>query len=200
MQKARRSSEILNNITSETKTDEALSFGEIIKRLGERTFGLGLIFFALPAALPFSVIPGISFVFSLPIVFIAIQMIMARKSLWIPPFLSQYAISCSKVNEIINKTIPYLTKIERLLKPRLVFMCSRIMEIITGIVILLLAFLLMLPIPFSNFILASLIIVFSLGWMEKDGLFILLGYLVTAIYIELIYWFIYTTIKALFNI
>lgn len=199
MKKPERSSDILIQIIKNHSKDE-LFLGEILSSLGQRTFGLVLIFFSLPAALPFSIIPGISFIFSLPILLVSVQMILARKSLWIPLVIRDHKISTDKVKEIINKTIPYLIKIERLLKPRLVYMSSRIMEIITGTLIMLLALLLMLPIPFSNFIFAALIIVFSLGLIEKDGLFILCGYLATMVYFSVLYLFMHAAIAAFLSI
>lgn len=199
MKKYKRSSDILMQIVENHSKDE-LFFGEILAGLGQRTFGLVLIFFSLPSALPFSFIPGISLVFSLPILLVSVQMILARKSLWIPSVIRNHKISTNKAKEIIHKTIPYLVKVERFLKPRLAFMNYRGMEIITGIVIMMLALLLLLPIPFSNFIFAALIIIFSLGLIEKDGFFILCGYFATILYFSVLYLFMYAAITAFLGI
>jgi hypothetical protein len=72
------------------------------------------------------------------------------------------------------------------------------MEIINGSIIFCLAILLMLPIPFSNFIFAGLLIIFSLGLIEKDGLFLAIGYIGATLYISFIYVFIVAIIKHLF--
>ena len=74
------------------------------------------------------------------------------------------------------------------------------MEIITGIVIMMLALLLLLPIPFSNFIFAALIIIFSLGLIEKDGFFILCGYFAPILYFSVLYLFMYAAITAFLGI
>ena len=78
-------------------------------------------------------------------------------------------------------------------------MTSRFMEIINGLVIFCLALLLMLPIPFSNFIFAALLIIFSLGLIENDGLFLVMGYIGTIFYISFIYIFIVAVIKHSFS-
>ncbi|HFD2276232.1 TPA: exopolysaccharide biosynthesis protein, partial [Legionella pneumophila] len=71
----------------------------------------------------------------------------------------------------------------------------RFMEIINGIVIFFLALLLMLPIPFSNFIFATILIIISLGLIEKDGLFLIIGYLGVMIYANFVYLFVLTAMK-----
>ena len=73
-------------------------------------------------------------------------------------------------------------------------MTCGVMEIISGIVILCLAVLLMLPIPFSNFIFGMMLIVFSLGVAEKDGVLIFVGHLCFILYITFISLFLITYI------
>ena len=109
--------------------------------------------------------------------FFAFQMIIARKALWLPKFIGGRAIPYQKISKIIHKVSPFLVKIERLLKPRLYFMTKGFMKIMSGILLLCLAIFLTFPIPFSNFLFALLIIVISLGLIEKNGLFIILGYI-----------------------
>lgn len=72
------------------------------------------------------------------------------------------------------------------------------MEIINGIVIFCFAFLLLLLISFSNFIFGILIIPFSLGLVERDGVLIIVGYIEAIIYINFVYLLIATTIKTFF--
>jgi hypothetical protein len=69
------------------------------------------------------------------------------------------------------------------------------MEIINGLIIFFLALFLILPIPLSNFIFAILLITFSLGLIEQDGLVITLGYIAALIYFSFIFWFITAAIN-----
>lgn len=177
------------------KLEQAISFEEIIELLGTRAFGIALLLFSLPNALPFSVIPGLAFVFSTPIFFIAVQMILGRSTLWLPDIIAKKTVSQKSLAKIINTTLPYLKKAEFFLKPRWAFMTSRPMEILNGLVILVLALLLILPIPFSNFIFAIQLIVFSMGLIEKDGIFIVLGYTASLLYISLISWVIVAAVN-----
>lgn len=191
----KRSSDTLLEITNHEELKGELTYQCILRVLGDRAFGVALLFFALPSALPFSAIPGISFVFSAPIILFACQMIFARKTLWLPKIIAKRTIHQKTISKIIHTTVPWLIKIEYFLKPRWSFMTCRFMEIINGSVIFCLAILLILPIPLSNFIFAALLIIFSLGLIEKDGLFLVVGYIFTIIYISFIYVFIVAMIK-----
>jgi len=190
-----RSSEKLLEIVYSDKLGEKVCFEEFIKLLGTRAFGIALLFFSLPSALPFSAIPGVAFIFSTPIFFFAVQMILGRDTLWLPDIMAKKTVSRKSVVKIVSKTVPYLQKAEYFLKPRWTFMTSRPMEIINGLIIMFLAILLILPIPFSNFIFATLLIILSLGLIEKDGIFILIGYIAVLLYVSLISWFITAAIQ-----
>jgi hypothetical protein len=190
----RSSEKLLEIINSETMTKD-ICFEEIIKLLGTRSFGIALLFFALPSVLPFSIIPGAAFIFSVPILFFSAQIIFGRKSLWLPNFIAKKTVSHKAVIKIIHKTIPYLKKAEYFLKPRWSVITSRPMEIINGLIIFFLALFLILPIPLSNFIFAILLITFSLGLIEQDGLVITLGYIAALIYFSFIFWFITAAIN-----
>jgi len=187
---SQRSSEILMEIAEDKKLDGDLTYRYTAQVLGERAFGIGILFFSLPILLPLSAMPGISFVFSLPIVFFALEMILARKSFWLTKGIGEKTISHAKLSKIIYAVVPYLVKLEGLSKPRWLFMTSRIMEIINGIIILFIALLLVLPIPFSNSIFGAMLVSFGLGIAQKDGLLILIGYLLFVLYVSFMYFYI----------
>lgn len=188
---SQRSSEILMAMAQDKRLGGDLTYRYIAQTLGERAFGIGILFFSLPILLPLSAMPGLSLVFSLPIVFFALEMILARNSFWLTKNIGQKTISHAKLSKIIYAVVPYLVKLERLSKPRWLFMTSRIMEIMNGITILLIALLLVLPIPFSNSIFGAMLVSFGLGIAEKDGLLILIGYLLFLLYVSFMYFYIF---------
>lgn len=198
MKKDKRSSEILFEIAHDQKLHGELTFAQFLKLLGDRAFGLAVIFFALPSALPISAIPGISFIFGMPIFLLALQMIFMRSSLWLPKRVGMITINHKTILKIVNSSTRYLEKLEGFLKPRLSFITSRKMEIVNGFFLLCLSCLLMLPIPFSNYVLGTLIIIFSLGLIEKDGIFIIAAYTGTILYLSIIYTIIFGVIKSIF--
>ncbi len=183
----KRSSEILIEIAENKNLKSGLTYRYIFQALGDRAFGVAILFFALPSLLPFSAVPGIAVVFGLPIVIFALGMIFGRKTIWLPKIIGNKTISHSKISRIIFAVLPYIVKLERLSKPRWALITCRAAEIMNGIAILCLALLLMIPIPFSNFIFGGLLAIFSIGIIEKDGLLIFIGYLFFIAYIFFIY-------------
>lgn len=177
-----KTSEIFLQLSRDKNLPPRISYQYILDTLGLRAFGILVIFFSLPSLIPLAVIPGFSFIFSLPIALFALEVFLGRKSLWLPKSLAEKTVSQTKISHMIEKAIPYLIKLERLAKPRGTFMTSLPFDRINALVILCLALFLMLPIPFSNFIFGSLLILFSLGIMEKDGLLLTLAYLLTFLY------------------
>ncbi|KTD12856.1 ABC transporter permease [Legionella hackeliae] len=173
---------LLERVVEKHQHDASLSYGDLVKTFGDQAFGLIIILFALPSALPISVIPGFSFIFGLPIVFIAIHIIIARRALWLPERLANQRLEFAKFAQVVNKTIPYLRYMEKILKPRLLFFTRPAIERLHGVVMLALSFCLLLPIPLSNFIFASLIILFGLGLAEKDGVILLCAYIGAILY------------------
>lgn len=182
-----RSSEILLEIANNKQLDGDLTYQDLVQVLGERAFGVAILFFSLPALLPFSAVPGVAFIFSIPIMIFSLQMIWKRRLLWLPASIGNKVISHEIISKMIYNVVPFLRILERFLKPRLAWMTSQTMEVLNGITLLCLAILLMLPIPLSNVIFGTIIILFSLGTVEKDGLFIFLGYVFLALYVFFIY-------------
>ncbi len=187
-------SRALKRLAETAAKEKKMTYGGIVEELGDQGLGFIIVLFALPSALPISAVPGFSFIFGLPIVFVALHIIIGRHRIWLPKFLSEKAVNTETLSKIIKKTLPYLKYIEKLLKPRLCFMTSPIMERVHGVALLLLSLLLLLPIPMSNFIFAGLIILFGLGLTGEDGLCLLVAYLGAILYGI----FVTTIFKAIF--
>lgn len=191
--------QLLKKIVKMPGTSKSITYGELLNQLGDQGFGIVAILFALPSALPISVIPGFSFIFGLPILFVALHLIIGRHSLWLPHKLASSTIDRVKLVNIIKKCLPYLMYVERLVKPRLSFFSTPVMERMHGVVLALLSILLLLPIPFSNFIFASIIICFGFGIAEKDGVTLAIAYAASLTYIALLVLVFNGIIKALFT-
>ncbi|WP_419419831.1 exopolysaccharide biosynthesis protein [Legionella sp. D16C41] len=170
-------SRALQGLADKAKKEQKITFKDIIEELGSQGFGLIIFLFALPSALPLSAIPGFSFIFCLPIIFITLQIIIGKHSLWLPKALAKREINKDKLGHLIKKVLPYLGYMEKLLKPRFDFMTSSIMEKVHALTVLILSILVLLPIPLSNSIFALIIIMFGLGLANDDGICLALAYL-----------------------
>lgn len=155
-------------------TQERISIGDIVTRLEGRAHTTLLVLFALPNVLP--AIPGTSAITGMPLVYLALQLSLGQKP-WLPGFIANRSFSRPGLAAVLDQAKPWLERSERFLHPRLGALTRGRMERVIGVLMLILACAVVLPIPFGNMIPALGIIFFSLGLMEEDGLWIIAGLL-----------------------
>lgn len=161
----------LKNMQSNTFTVH-----ELVAALKERSLGILLLIMAIPNACLVASIPMVSFVFGFIIILVSIQMIFRYHKIKLPNVIGDKTFSKNQLENILNKYISYLIKIEKYVKMRWLFLTSAIGEIILGIMCLMHGILIILPIPLGNFLPGTALVFLALGVIEKDGLFIFIGY------------------------
>lgn len=176
-----RVAEILIRVSewSDKIDGEYVSVGEIVHQLRRCSFGVGLLIFALPSCIPMP--PGFTTFSGLGLGIVAWQMIIGRPSLWLPKILARQRISPRAVGKTARALLPAIRRFERLCRRRLDFVNRVGMRVIIGVALLLLAVILMLPLPFMNLppgVAASLL---AVGMAESDGVFVLTGLGLTAL-------------------
>lgn len=154
---------------------ERVSVRDIKNSLGRRSFGLMLFVLAIPNSLPIVGIPGVSAVTGFPILLIACQMVLGYEQIWLPKWISRRDFSREGFLKLIEKTMPWLARIERLLKPRWLWLVKGNIERFLAAVCVLMAFLLILPIPLGNLPPGFSLLLISLGLIERDGACVALG-------------------------
>ncbi len=152
---------------------ERVSVRDIKNSLGRRSFGLILFVLSIPNSLPIVGIPGISAVTGFPMLLIACQMTLGYHQIWLPKWISRQDFSRQGFLTLIEKTVPWLARLERLLKPRWLGLVR--FERSLAAVCALMAFLLILPIPFGNLLPGISLLLISLGLIERDGLCVAAG-------------------------
>jgi hypothetical protein len=173
-----RTSEVLRELAE--GEGERVTFREILTKLRHRAFGFTLLIFALPCCLPMP--PGIPTVCGVAIVIIALNLIAARQRLWLPNAIADKSVARADLKRMVERWAPRLARLEKICKPRLAIVTEPIGKILIGIVILVLGFIMILPIPFlGNMppgVAASLI---AIGMTERDGLIVLIGEVVSIV-------------------
>lgn len=171
--KDRRTSSMLLDYV-ENVGSERVTVAELAAALGERAFGLLLLAFALPNIAPL-VPPGLSTVLGLPLVLLSFQLACGRPAPWFPRMLGERSFARRDLLRMLERILPALRQVERLLRPRWTFVLGRGGERLAGGICLVLATIVLLPIPFGNILPALAISVLGLAIVEKDGLAALLG-------------------------
>lgn len=162
----------LLSLTGDAGGPEQLTLAEIVRSLDDQARGILMILFALPNCLPG--IPGTSAVTGLPLVFLTLQMALNRPP-WLPKFIARRSVSRQWLTDVLTRATPWLRRVERLIHPRLTVLTSDTAERLVGILGILLSCIIMLPIPFGNMVPALALIVFSMGFIGRDGAWILGG-------------------------
>lgn len=160
---------------AENFSSERVRARDITESLGQRSFGFILLIFALPNSLPIIGIPGVSTITGLPMLFVAVQMALGQQRVYLPRWITDSSLPTASFQALIRKVHPWLQRIEKLMKPRIIILTQGNAERWLGAFCVLLAFLLVLPIPLGNLLPALGILFIALGLIESDGVCVLVG-------------------------
>jgi hypothetical protein len=118
--------------------------------------------------------------FGLPLVIIAAQLLYGQQQVWLPRALRERTIDRRTFERIAARLSPMLQRIEMLARPRYWPMPQIVADRVVGALALVMALLLILPIPFGNWLPALSIVMSSIGMSERDGLWLGAGLLAGA--------------------
>lgn len=172
---------------------ERISIGDLLVALGDRATAALLFIFAFPNVLPTP--PGTSTVLGAPLVFLAAQLMLGRAP-WLPAFVAKRSMSRADFALLVKRIVPWLLRAESLLRPRLGALAHPPMEHLIGLLALLLAVVLVLPIPLGNVLPALAISLLALGVLERDGVWVLAGLAVAVAATSVVSGVVFAMIKA----
>lgn len=171
----------LSNVLRELDGDgkEQTSLNDLVASLGNRSFVPLLIIFSLPNL--FFFVPGASVITGPPLIFVAVQLVLGRPSVWLPKVLGERSIEKQAFGRIVARALPWIERVERLARPRYWRVSRRAAELIVGIACLVMAIFMFLPIPFANTLPALSVIMLALSLGERDGLWLIGGFIVSLV-------------------
>jgi len=153
---------------------ERISIQNLLDGLAERSFGFVLLLFGLLSAI--AVVPGLATVTALPLLFFGLQMLGGYKTPWLPRFIANRSFAKRDLEATIERGIPFLRWMERVCRPRLLFMTRGIGERLLGLLVFILALVIALPGPGTNFLPGLAIAFMAVAIIQRDGLLLLLGW------------------------
>lgn len=186
-----RLSDILTSIAGD-ETRDRVSVADIFQAMGDRAFGALILIFALPNVIPTP--PGTSALTGAPLVFLSAQLMLGQ-SPWLPRIIADRSMTRSDFASIVSRISPWLARGERMLRPRLSFLIYPPAEYVIGLLCLILAIILTLPVPLGNILPAIAICLFSCGILERDGVFVLLGTAMFAVSVSVVAGVLYALLK-----
>ena len=161
--------ETLNNLTS-----ARISIGELLTQFQRRSYGGVFLILALLA-----ILPGISVPAGIALLVPALQLMRGYRAPVFPKLVSEKSVSVEGLKKWGLSVANWIEKLEHLVKPRWPQLTSPAARRIIGLTIFLLAIVVAIPFPFSNFPPAVATICFALALLERDGLMVLVGGLIS---------------------
>ncbi len=155
--------------------DDHLPVRVIADRVGDKGFGLLLAILALPSALPVPA-PGYSTPFGILLVLLGVQMAAGRSRPWLPERALRRKVSKQTAGKIFGAASRFLHWTERLIRPRMRWINRTGGRIFLGCVVILMAGLMILPIPMTNTFPAMDIFLVGVALSEDDGLAALVAF------------------------
>jgi len=181
----KRTSDLL--ISAVRGESERVTIAEILDTLDNRAFGLATLLFAIPSVIPMP--PGVPTVVGIALLIVSLQMVIGRQELWLPKILSKQGFSRKSLVAGFEKIKPQLEFIEKFAKPRLLVLTGKAATVVIGVIILIMAVILILPLPpGGNFPPALACAVLGMGLVERDGIIVLIGLVVTIAATIAAYW------------
>lgn len=158
-----------------------LTIQNALETLSGRGYPILLILLSIPFCQPIQ-IPGFSTPFGIIIAFIGLRVAFGHH-IWLPESLLSKTISSSVVKKLVKYGLWLNRKVKRITKERMEYLCGSSFQVFNGVLLFLLGIFLALPlpIPLSNLMAAWAILLISFGLLERDGYFIIAGYVMAFI-------------------
>jgi hypothetical protein len=160
---------------AEGDPNEVLPLGGMLHGLGRRAFGMLLLIATLPALIPVPVGGAVS---GPLVMLVGLQMLAGRHEPWLPASIARRGPHRGALAHFHARVQRALGWLERVVRPRLSqVLHHRAAAMLSGMLLVLLGLLLSLPIPFTNYLFAGLLMLFALALLERDGALMLVAWI-----------------------
>jgi hypothetical protein len=152
---------------------ETVTLGWVLDQLHERAFGLFLLILALPCCIP--LLYGIPQVVALPLMFVSAQLLLGRRTPWLPAGLADRRIAVRSLAALSERAGPWLRRIEGLSRPRLSALTHPPLDRIVGLGLVLFSASILVPLPGTNTVPGFAVVLVAMGLLQRDGVLALIG-------------------------
>ena len=154
---------------------QELTLGGLLDQFKTRAYGVFLLMSVLPAFVPLPVGAG---AVSGPLVsLIGLQFLAQMEHPWVPRFLSRRPISRPGMVKFRDRTARLLRWLEKVSRPRTEIIIDHpIARTFTGLMLVLLGFLLALPLPATNYPFGLILLTYAIALIERDGRLMLVAW------------------------
>lgn len=181
----RSTSDVLLSVIRE-HPGERMSIQDIMNGLAERSFGFLLLLFGIISAI--AIVPGLATVTAIPLLFFSLQMLFGAKTPWLPRSIAGRQFAKADLEATIMRGIPLMRWVEKLCRPRLLFLTGGFGERLLGLIVFVLAVVIALPGPGTNFLPGVATAFMAIAIINRDGLLVLVGWVASALALYVAWW------------
>lgn len=183
MRKVENIDSLLDNICGQVDcalnplAKDEVTVRELLATVGRRSYGPLLLLVGLIAISPITAVPGLTWATAALTFLIAVQMLVGRRTPWLPKRALDATVSRTLVVKGVTAARPWARRIDKLLKPRLTFLALQPFVNLIALACIGAA-LITIPlgfIPFAPMIPSLAIVLFGLGMTARDGFLLLFG-------------------------
>lgn len=138
-----------------------------------------LLLLTIPQVLPIPLF--LSNLLALPILAVAVQIMLGRRSLWLPKWLLEKPVERDRLEQICEKVVPTLRRVERLIRPRYANIWARDGGRLLGVACIAIALVSVAPLPFTGWVPGWALLLIALGLLQHDGLVVMGGLAIGAV-------------------
>ena len=160
-------SRVLFQAAGKPAESDEVSVGTMILALGDRSFGWTMLLFALVNMVPMPI--GSTLITAIPLMLLSGQMALGFRHIRLPGFVSRIKVGRRRFKGVVLRMKPVIQPIERVVRPRMVWLFSRRNERLIGALLFAVACALFIPLPGSGFIPATAMLISAIGLVERDG-------------------------------
>lgn len=183
LDRLRRSADDRRGATSGEADADHVTVGELMDAFGERSYGPFLLVPALVELSPLGGVPGVPTLLALVIAIFAVQMLLGRDYFWLPGWIERRTVKIDRVDQADDKMRPVTERLDRWSGDRLERLTGDAGQRAAAICTLLLC--LTVPplelLPFASSAPMAAIAAFGLGLIVRDGVVMLVGFVLTAV-------------------
>jgi hypothetical protein len=136
----------------------------LFANLRQRSFGIIMLLLGSIA-----VLPGICVLAGVVLIALSVQMLMGREAPVLPRFMASKPLPRDRFVALTRRVVPAVRVLERFIHPRWQTPLSATRRVV-GLVLLLMATTLFVPVPLSNVVPGVMTMFIALAYLEEDGL------------------------------
>jgi len=155
---------------------EDVTVGQFLPLLGVHGFAFFILVLGILNIAIF-MLPGLSILFGIPMVIMAVQMLLGHAAPVFPDAILNQRIKGDMLRKGLRVAARLVETIEIAVKPRLMILTHSTLLRFHFLIALLFAFMVAIPVPFINIPPTVGIILLTIGLMQRDGAFIIASYL-----------------------